>query len=49
MNRRIKQAFARKMARHGFQPWQVAAAQDWDGFRRRNWRRVAHRVFGVKP
>lgn len=49
MNRSTKQAWQKKLVRHGFQPWQVAAAAQWSGLKQRGWRRVAKRVFGVKP
>ena len=46
MNKRTKQAYERKLLRHGFAPWQVSAP--WDGYRNRNWRKIALKVFGVK-
>ncbi len=49
MNKRTIAAFQKKLAAAGFVSWQVEAAGQWSGLRRREWRRLARRVFGVKP
>ena len=49
MTKRSKMAFQRRMYAAGFSAWQVQAAAVWAKAQGRRWRRVAARVYGVKP
>ena len=49
MTKSTKLAFQRRMYAAGFTAWQVQAAAVWAKAQGRGWRRVATKVYGVKP
>ena len=49
MTKTTSMAFQRRMYAAGFAAWQVQAAAVWAKAQGRKWRRIAAKVYGVKP